>query len=236
MRTAAVLFATPRVRFGMNGLRPNMPMRRHRTQVPDDTRVPGLIVPVLLLTAVGGTTQAQLDWLRAGGTFVGHLAAIGVASLVSGIVAGAVALAVARLGGYSWAPPRALASRLFRMPAERVGTGLAALVHFVLAVGGLVAVGFVFIEGSALLAVVGAPGLPMLASGPVVVGALLLVGGIVAWVVVANRWLPDVAKAADLSVGELRRQAATVGLVYAATAIVVYPLVLFVAMMLVFFR
>jgi len=180
---------------------------------------------------IGQASRAIVD-----NALLGLLMAVGVASLLAGLAAGTVVLGLVRLLGYSWAPPRLLAARLFQQPYEDVGRWAVVGLHFGLAVLSLVAVGAVYLGGSTLLAVYGPAGGPLLGTGPLVVAVLLLLGGVAAWAVFAYRWLPAAADAVDRPVGVLRRQAAVVGIAYAVIAGPLFAFLLFLAMMAIFFR
>jgi hypothetical protein len=167
---------------------------------------------------------------------LGTLTAIGVASLLTGLVAGTVVLGLVRLLGYSWAPPRLLAARLLRRPYEDVDRWAVVALHYGLAVFSLVAAGAVYLGGSILLAVYGPAGGPLLGTGPMVVAALLLLGGVAAWAAFAYRWLPAAADAVDRPIEALRRQAAVVGVAYAVVAGPLFAFLMFLVMMAIFFR
>lgn len=166
----------------------------------------------------------------------GTILGVGVASLLSGVAAGSIALGVARWRGYSWGPPRLLAARLLRRPYADVGRWPAVAVHFGLAVLALVAVGLVFLGVSVLTSVFGPAGGSVLVHGPAITAGLLMFGGIAAWLGLGYRWLPAWADVLDRPVATVRRQSAVVGVVYAADATVTYPFLLFLALMAVFFR
>lgn len=185
-------------------------------------------------SAVPGGPAGQIGRAILGDPLLGTLTAVGVASLLAGLVAGAVVLGLVRLLGYSWAPPRILASQLLRRPYEQVGRWTVIGVHFGLAVLALVAAGAIFLGGSTLLG--GPAGVSVLGGGPLYVAALLLLGGAVAWVVFAYRWLPAAADVVDRPVRVLRRQAAVVGVVYALLTGPLFAFLLFLGMMLIFFR
>ena len=187
-------------------------------------------------SAVPGGLTGQLGRAIVSNTLLGAAVAIGSASLVAGTVAGTVVLGLARLLGFSWAPPRLLAARLLRRPYEDVGRLGAAGIHFSLSVLVLFVAGAVFLGGSILVSVFGPAGLPLLGGGPVLVVALLFLGGLAAWALLAYRWLPAARDVSDYPLGTLRRQAAVVFVAYAIAAGVLYPILLFVAMMIVFFR
>lgn len=171
-----------------------------------------------------------------GNALLGTLTAIGVASILTGLAAGTVVLGLVRLLGYSWAPPRLLAARLLHRPYEDVGRWAVVGLHFGLAVLSLVAAGAVYLGGSTLLAVYGPAGGPLLGTGPMVIAALLLLGGVAAWAAFAYRWLPAAADTVDRPVGVLRCQAAVVGIAYAVIAGPLFAFLLFLAMMAIFFR
>lgn len=181
-----------------------------------------------------GGLLGQVGRAIAGDALLGTLTAVGTAALVAGVVAGAIVLGLARLLGFSWAPPRLLAARLLRRPYERVGRPTAMAVHFVLAVIALAAAGGVLLGGSALQS--GPAGVPLLGGGPLVVAVVLLLGGAATWAVFAYRWLPAATDVVDRPVGVLRRQAAVVGVVYAVVAGPLFAFLLFLAMIAVFFR
>ena len=183
--------------------------------------------PVVLSTAVDLLGDRVL-W--------GALLAVGAASLLAALVAGTAALAVARWRGYSRAPPRLLAARVLRRPDDAVGRWAPLAVHFGLGLVALAAVGLVYLAASVLTSVLWPAGGPGLLRGPAVTAVLLVVGGAAVWWAVAHRWLPAVADRLDRPVRAVRRQAAVVGVAYAAVAAVVYPPLLFLALMLVFFR
>jgi hypothetical protein len=187
-------------------------------------------------SAVPGSLLGQFGDAIVSDAFLGALAAIGAASLVAGVVAGGVVLGVARALGFSWVTPRLLAARLLRRPYEAVGRRAVVGVHFLLAVLVLVVAGAVYLGGSILLSVFGPSGPSLLGGGLPIVGGLLLLGAIAAWAVFAYRWLPSASAVEDVSIRTLRRQAAVVLVTYAVVAGVLYPLLLFVSLMLVFFR
>ncbi len=187
-------------------------------------------------SAVPGGLAGQVGHAILSDTLLGTLAALAAASLVAGLLAGTVTLGLARLRGYSWAPPRVVASRVLRRPYADTGRLAAAAVHVVLAVVVPFVLGALFLGVSIAVPALGLPAVPLLGGGLVYVGALLVLTAAGGWALLTSRWLPAAASAADVELGRLRRQAAVVVGTYAVVTGLVYPLLLFLAMMLVFFR
>ena len=129
-----------------------------------------------------------------------------------------------------------VAARLPRRPYEDVGRLGAAGIHFLLSVLVPVVAGAVSLGGSILVSVSDPSGLPLFGGGPILVVALLFLGGLAVWAVLAYRWLPAATDVAGLPLGTPRRQAAVVLVAYAAVAGVLYPTLLFVAVPIAFFR
>lgn len=190
---------------------------------------------VLLDPGSNGPVPTLADWVTSD-TFRGTMLALGSASLVAGVISGLLTLGVARFRGYSWAPVRVVAARLLRRPYERVSRTAATVVHLLLSVAVLFVLGAVYLGGSILFAVFGPPPVSMLGGGLIVAGSLLLVTIAVGWWVVTRRWLPAATRQTGGADRQLRRQAAVILATYAVVAVFTYPLVLFVTMMLVFFR
>ena len=204
-----------------------------------------VLVVVLTLTAIGAVVLVGLrnegpvgtlaEWVTSD-TFRGAVLALGSASLVAGFLSGLVSLGVATLRGYSWAPARVLASRLLGRPFERVGRNAAVAVHLLLSVVVLFVLGALYLAGSIVLAVFAPPQVSMVGGGLLAIGGLLLVTVAVGWWVLTTRWVPAATRETGEPLGTLRRQAAVVVATYVVVAGLTYPVVLFVAMMLVFFR
>lgn len=204
-----------------------------------------VLVVALTLTAVGavvlvgpgseGPVGTLAEWVTSD-TFRGAVLALGSASLVAGLFSGLAALGVAKLRGYSWAPARVLAARLLGRPYERVGLKAAVAVHLLCSVVVLFVLGTLYLGGSIVLAVFAPPQVTLFGGGLLGIGALLLVTMAVGWWVLTTRWVPAATRETDEPVGTVRRQAVVVVASYVLVAAFTYPAVLFVTMMLVFFR
>ena len=187
-------------------------------------------------SAVPGGLLAQIGRALVSDALFGTLTALAVASLLTALVAGTLVLGVVRLLDYSWTPPRLLAARVLRRPHEQVGRWAVLSVHFGVVVLVLFVAGAVFLGASILTEVGGSAGVPLVGGGPVASVALLLLGAAIAWAVFAYRWLPAAADVIDRPAAVLRRQSAVVGLVYAVLAGPLFAFLLFLSMMVIFFR
>ena len=187
-------------------------------------------------TAVPGGLVGQVSDAIVSDTFLGTIAALGGASVVAGLLAGTVVLVLTRLLGFSWAVPRLLAARGLRRSYEATGRLATVAVHYLISVVVPFVAGAVYLGGSILIATMGLPGPPMLGGGLLFVAVFLLVAATVTWLALDRRLLPAAADLTDLSRTTLRRQSAVALATYVAVTAVVYPVVLFLALMLIFFR
>lgn len=166
-------------------------------------------------------------------TRTGMVTALVVAASLAGLVAGGITLVVTRLLGYSWAPPRLIVARLLRRPYDDVGRSGAVAAHFALSILSLLVAGAVFLGGSILFP--SPAGASILGSGPLYIAALLVLGGSVVWAAFAYRWLPAAADVVELPIGDRRRQAAIVGVLFTVIAAPIFAFLQFLAMMVRFF-
>lgn len=159
------------------------------------------------------------------GDFAGFFAVVtlvylGVGS-VFGLVAGALAFGIVTGLRLSRTPLQLLAARIFRIPLDEVTRGkefagfLAASVAATFAVGLVSALSFGLFPINGLL------------------GAAVVFGG--AWAVLAYRWLPAHPDALDRDAGTVRRQWAILLGVYGLVVGLIYPLVVFVILLGIYF-
>jgi outer membrane protein assembly factor BamB len=187
-------------------------------------------------TAAPGGLVGQVTGAILSDAFLGAVAALAGASVVAGLVAGTVVLVLTRLLGYSWAVPHLLAARLLRRPYADTGRAATVTVHYLVSIVVPFVAGAVYLGGSILVATVGVPALPILGGGLMFTAAFLLVAAAATWLALDNRLLPAAADLTDVPRAALRRQSAVALGTYVAVTAVVFPVVLFLALMLVFFR
>lgn len=194
----------------------------------------GLALLVLVIGVRSSDLFGHLGSAIVDDVLFGRLISLGVASFLAGLVAGGVVLYLTRLLGFSWAPPRLIAARLFRRSYDDVGWWGVVTAHFALTILGLLVAGGIYLGGSFLLA--GPAGASLLGTGPLYVTVLLILCGSVVWAAFAYWWLPTAADAGDCPEATLRRQSAVVGVLFAVVAGPVFAFLLFLAMMAVAFR
>lgn len=201
------------------------------------------LVPVGLLAALGillglpGAVGTELRGFGLNRAVLGILVAAAGAAVIAGTIAGGVALGVARAFDFAFEPPRWLAAWVFRRSPGTVTRAQVLAVHFG---GGVLALTIVGVTGY-LAAIaggvaLGGSGPSLLRSGPVVGVGLLLSLGFVAWLTFAYQWLPAQAGRLDRTVTAVRRESLIVVVVYGVVAGIVFPTLLFLTSMAVFFR
>ncbi|SFL45095.1 PQQ-like domain-containing protein [Halogranum rubrum] len=181
----------------------------------------------------GGAVGGFIDWLAANpplnGLFIGLLAA-----LFTGLLGGLALYGVIRGLHYSDAPPRILATKLFRRPYDQITSGQTLAAHLLASIGILLAFSIVGILVTALgaLIAINVGGLLSFAStgAGVFVVLIVLVGS---WAVVSYRWLPANEAHLDRGLATARREWALVHVLY-GLVLLVFPIVYFLLFLIVF--
>lgn len=181
----------------------------------------------------GGPVGGFIGWLAANpplnGLFIGVLAA-----LFTGLLGGLALFGVVRGLHYSDAPPRILASKLFRRPYDRVTGGQMLAAHLLASIGILLAfsvVGILVAVLGVLVAISGGGLLSFVSTGAGVLVALLVLVGF--WAVLSYRWLPAYETHLDRDLARTRREWAIVHALY-GVVLLVFPVVYFVLFLIVF--
>lgn len=164
-------------------------------------------------------------WLPILGDFAGFFAVVALVYLGIGIpfalVSGAAVFGLITGFGISQAPIGLVAARVFRVPFDSVTRRQTFAVFLLASVGAALGVGAISAVTFGTFPING------------LLGALAVFGGI--WALLAYRLLPTHADALELDVGQIRRQWGLLLAGYGLVVGVVYPLVVFVVLMGIYF-
>ncbi|WP_435073754.1 PQQ-binding-like beta-propeller repeat protein [Halorubrum sp. HHNYT27] len=181
----------------------------------------------------GGPIGGFIGWLAANpplnGLFIGVLAA-----LFTGLLGGLAIYGVIRGLHYSDAPPRILASKLFRRPYDQVTGGQTLAAHIVASIGILLTfsiVGAVIAFLGVLVAITVGGLLSFVSTGAGVLVVLVVLVGF--WTVLSYRWLPAYEELLDRELSRVRREWAIVHVLY-GIVLFVFPIVYFILFLIVF--